>query len=62
VGGGTVDDAEWAGESSRVLDTSAGVGAGVRAALHPVTDPAAHTTPTAMVTARIRSRGSMPLR
>lgn len=51
-----VDDVEWAGESSGVLDAAVAVGAGVRAALHPVTDPAAHTAPTAMVAARIRSR------
>jgi len=55
--GGMVDDAEWAGESPGVLDRTAGVGgAGVRAALHPVTNAAAHITPTAMVAARTRSR------
>ena len=56
VGAGMVEDAERDGESPGVLDTTAGVGAGVRAALHPVTDAAAHTTPTAIVAARTRSR------
>ena len=55
--GGMVDDAEWAGESPGVLDRTARIGGvGVRAALHPVTNAAAHITPTAMVAARTRSR------
>jgi hypothetical protein len=55
--GGMVDDAEWAGEFPRVLDRSAEVGgAGVRSALHPVTNAAAHITQTAMEAARTRSR------
>jgi hypothetical protein len=52
-----VDDVEWAGESPGVLDRTAGIGGvGVRPALHPVTNAAAHITPTAMVAARTRSR------
>src|SRR4029077_5405140 len=48
--GGMVDDAERAGESPGVLDRTAGVGgAGVRAALHPVTNAAAHIRLAAMV-------------
>jgi hypothetical protein len=55
--GGMVDDAEWAGESPGLLDRMAEVdGAGVRPALQPVTNAAAHITPTAMEAARTRSR------
>ena len=55
--GGMVDEAERAGESLAVLGRTAEAGgAGVRAALHPVTNAAAHITPTAMVAARTRSR------
>ena len=62
AGGEMVDDAERAGEFSGVPDATSGVDAGVRAALHPVTDAATHTTPTAMVAARTHSRLSTPLR
>ena len=59
--GGTVDDAELAAGLSGVLDTTVGLGAGVRAALHPVTDAITHSTPRARAAERRRSRRSIPL-
>ena len=59
--GGTVDDADRAGGLSGV-NTTVGVGAGARAALHPVTEAAVHSTPTARAAERSRSRRSIPLR
>ena len=54
--GGMVDDADRAAGLSGVLDTTVGVGAGVWAALHPVTGATAHSTPRARAAERRRSR------